>query len=69
MMLQLFSYMVVIFFITSDVYAQNKPVQTNSNEPLSEASQIMQNLDFNSDGKISEKEFIVFDGNTGYRTH
>ena len=69
MMLQLFSYITVIFFITSDVCAQNKPIQVDATEPLAEASRIMQEIDFNSDGKISEKEFVIFNGNTGYRAH
>lgn len=73
-MLRILSYISLIYFITFEACAQMTCAQmtsanVNSNEAQSEAFQIMQLNDFNHDGKISKKEYVVCDGNTGYRAH
>ena len=69
MMLRIFSYISLIYFITFEACAQMTSANVNSNEAQSEAFQIMKQCDFNQDGKISKKEYVVCDGVTGYRAH
>lgn len=45
------------------------PKEINFNDPQSTAQLLMQQYDFNRDGKISEKEFIIGDGKSDYRAH
>lgn len=61
---------IAVIFCVIDVYAQiAMPNPQNSDNPQSIAKTMMSQYDFNGDGKINEKEFIVGDGDSGYRAH
>ena len=64
-MMRLWFCLAVIFFGTADVYAldQQKPDEQSPIEML------MMQYDFNHDGLVNEREFIIGDGESGYRAH
>lgn len=63
-------YIISVLLIVFNVYAQTKSFdKINSDKPQSDAELMMQQYDFNQDGKITEKEFIIGDGDSCYRAH
>lgn len=68
-MIALISLISAIFLFATDVYAQTPPPHSELNNPQSAAELMMMQYDFNQDGKVTEKEFVIGNGETGYRAH
>ncbi len=64
-MIALINLMLAVFLFATNVYAQT----TLPPSSQSAAEQMMMQYDFNQDGKITEKEFVIGNGETGYRAH
>ena len=64
-MIALMSFVSAVFLFVANVYAQTTPPPSSQ----SAAEQMMMQYDFNQDGKVTEKEFVIGNGETGYRTH
>ena len=62
----LLCYFLLIFACMTKTYAFDG--EKSGNSP-SVAATLMQQYDFNRDGQITEKEFIVGDGDSAYRAH
>ena len=66
----LFNCIIITLLNISAAGAQINPTDKLSfKDPLSVADVLMLQFDFNHDGQISEKEFIIGSGESGYRAH
>ena len=63
-------FMLFIALISANAHAQSTPQDLEkSNNSRSFANLMMMQYDFNNTGQVTEKEFIIGDGETGYRAH
>lgn len=68
-MITLINLILLTLLYTTDVCAQTTPPKLEINNPQSVAEIMMMQYDFDRDGIITEKEFIIGNGESGYRAH
>lgn len=63
-------FMLFIALISANAYAQStQPSLEKLNNSRTSANSMMMQYDFDNDDQITEKEFIIGDGESGYRAH
>lgn len=63
-------FMLFIALISANAYAQStQPSMEKLNNSRTSANSMMMQYDFDNDDQVTEKEFIIGDGESGYRAH
>ena len=63
-------FMLFIALISANAYAQStQPSLEKLNNSRTSANSMMMQYDFDNDDQVTEKEFIIGDGESGYRAH
>ena len=60
---------IIILLNINIVFAQPSSTDKSMETPEQTAKAIMTSMDYNHDGMLSQKEYMVMDGHTAYRTH